>query len=172
MVKNAGLLSYLLREINKDPNIAGVGSWRLEFKPWGRRLAKHIEYQFQNVLYALLRKKTHRIEGKGDNPYYLRTHCALYRTDLITKYDLSFVDGGTSSGKFLHCALVDKGHKMTFLQPESLCRYVDHFNHATMIFHPELGWRGKGVDKEMKAITGALKALGADAILKDDSLDR
>ena len=39
-VKNEKWLDFLLNEINKDSNIAAVGSWKLEQKSWTHRVAK------------------------------------------------------------------------------------------------------------------------------------
>lgn len=79
-------LDYLVENIESDSRVAGVGSWKLEFKPWHRRLAKKL-----NPLWDALRQTFRKREPrKTDNRMYLRSHCALYRTELLHRFGLSF----------------------------------------------------------------------------------
>lgn len=171
-VKHPGWLDVLLAEIEKEPMIAGVGSWKLENKSFIRRVAKAIEYKWQSGYYRLIGKTDHALEGKGENYYYLRSHCALYRMDLIRKFNLTFSDGAETAGKVMHKKLVDNGYKMVLLPSEFLSQYVIHLNHATMVLHPELGARKKTITKGLKRIQKELKALNADQILTDNALDQ
>lgn len=139
LVKHPQWLPYLLSKIKSHNNIAGVGSWKLENHPWHKKILKKIERKIQLAYYALIGKKDHAIEGVGKNYYYLRSHCALYRTDLLKKYDLTFDDNNEVAGKVMHKKLVDQGHDMLFLESDELGQYLDHINHATMVLHPELG---------------------------------
>jgi hypothetical protein len=133
--------------------------------------AKDIENQRQIGHYRLIGKTDNASEEKGKYYYYLRSHCALYRMDLIRKNNLTFSDGGETAGKLMHKKLVDNGYKMVFLPSEFLSRYVVHLNHATMVFHPELGAEKKTIRKGLKRFKRELKALNADQILMDNSLD-
>lgn len=165
-------LSYLLTQIEKSPDIAGVGSWKLEHKPWLKRVAKNIEYAIQSVVFPLIGKGVGQLEGKGDNYYYLRSHCALYRTDLLKKYQLSFAEGADTAGKVLHKRLEDNGHKMVFIPSASLIKYVYHVNHATMVLNPELGSGKRSVSTGNKRIEYMLNAVDAHSILANDRLDQ
>jgi GT2 family glycosyltransferase len=165
-------LQYLIQEIEKSDQIGGVGSWKLEYKPFFKRLAKKIEYAFQSTIYPLIGKGEGHLAGKGKNYYYLRSHCALYRTDLIKQYGLSFAEGADTAGKVLHKRLEDNGHKMVFLPSESLVKYVYHANHATMVLNPELGSGKKSVSSGTKRIQKVLDNVNYKAILADDSLDQ
>ena len=62
----------------------------------------------------------HPIEGIGKNYYYLRSHCALYRTELLKHHHLHFADGDLVAGKFMHKKLVEAGHDMIFLPSDEL----------------------------------------------------
>ena len=65
-------LEFLLGRINRDEKIAGVGSWKLEFVPPLKRFGKGIEDGIKRLL------------GKKKPEYrFLRSHCALYRTELL-----------------------------------------------------------------------------------------
>ncbi len=76
LICNDGWLDFLLGKISGDETVAGVGSWKLEeppsaFKQFGKKI--------ESLLRRLLGKKT-KVEER-----YLRSHCALYRTELIRK---------------------------------------------------------------------------------------
>jgi len=172
LVKRSDWLSFLLHKIEKNKNMAGVGSWKLESRPWHKRWLKKIERCGQLFYYGLINKKNHAIEGKGDNYFYLRSHCALYRTDLIRKYHLKFDEDDTDAGKILYKKLIDKNYQALFLPSEELGQYIDHIDHATMVLNPELGAANRTIQKGLRRIQARLKQVGMDIILKDESLDR
>lgn len=164
-------LEYLLKKIEANDNIAGVGSWKLEVKPAWKLFLKKIEFALQSVIYPLIDKEL-ITEGKGKHFYYLRSHLALYRTELLQKYQLSFGAGEETAGKMLHKALIDKGHDMVFIPSPELIKYAVHLNHATMILNPELGSREKTVKKGAKRIHAMLNKMKADEILRRTDLDQ
>ncbi len=165
-------LPFLIGEIDLKDNIAGVGSWKLEVKPLLKRWAKTLEYKVQSFTFPIISKGYMHLEGKGDNFYYLRSHCALYRMDLIRKMKLTFSDGEETAGKIMHKKLVDNHYEMVFLPSETMTRYIYHVNHATMVLHPELGSRKRSVKSGAKRIEKMLNLVNAKAILNDTSLDR
>lgn len=171
LVKHPEWLEFLLAQIKKSPLIAGVGSWKLESKPWWRRVLKQLERMVQLGFYGLIGKTQHGLEGVGKNYYYLRSHCALYRMDLLKKHHLHFADGDMVAGKEMHQKLVEAGYKMVFLSSEVLIKYLEHINHATTVLNPELSSRKKSVDKGLRRIEKSLAAMHANAILQDASLD-
>ena len=164
-------LDYLLEAIKKNENIAGVGSWNPEVKPAWKLALKKLEYAIQSVIYPLIGKEL-ITEGKGKHFHYLRSHLALYRTDLLKKYAISFGAGEETAGKVLHKTLEDNGHEMVFIPSVELIRYAVHLNHATMILNPELGSRKKTTEKGEKRILAMLNKMQADDILADVSLDK
>ena len=163
-------LDYLLDIIRQDENIGGVGSWKLEVKPAWKLLLKKVEFALQSVIYPIIGKEL-ITEGKGRHFHYLRSHLALYRTDLLKQYGTSFGAGEETAGKVLHKTLEDHGHQMVFIPSTELIRYVVHLNHATMILNAELGSREKSRRKGMKKIQTMLDKMKADEILADASLD-
>jgi len=172
LIHHPGWLDFLLQKIERSENIAGVGSWKLESKPLLQRSFKRIEQAVQSVLFPLLGKGAGQIEGRGDNFYYLRSHCALYRTDRIRRHHLSFSQGDDTAGKMMHKALLDAGYDMVFLPPETLIRYLYHANHATMVLNPELGSSKRSIRRGTQRIEKTLQSIDARAILADESLDR
>jgi GT2 family glycosyltransferase len=170
-VKSPQWLHFLLAEIEADKKIAGVGSWKLEEKPLYKRLAKKFERCWQLAWYKIIGKKDHQIVGVGDNYHYLRSHCAMYRTDLLKKFNLSFSEDDAVAGKGIHKKLVEHGYQMKFLPSETLIKYLCHVNHATMALNPELGARKKTVATGLERIQKTLHSLDAENILKRDELD-
>ncbi len=170
LVKRSDWLEFLLAQISKSPTIAGVGSWKLESKSRLRQWLKLTEHHVQRIYFALIGRTQHGLAGIGKNYYYLRSHCALYRMDLLRKYQLHFGDGDMVAGKDMHKQLVDAGYTMIFLPSERLVPYVEHINHATTVLNPHLS-RQKSVSKGLKRIQKSLEQMNAHAILLDNSLD-
>jgi glycosyltransferase involved in cell wall biosynthesis len=172
LVRNKDWLPFLLQQIKKHPNIAGVGSWKLESKPAWKNILKSLERITQRIFYRVSGKENHAIEGLDHNHFYLRSHCALYRTDLIRQYQLSFADGEEVAGKAMHRKLIAQGHDMIFLASDVLFAYMDHINHATTVLNPELSRREKSVTKGLRRIEKSLASFNSHQILQDESLDR
>ncbi len=171
LVKHPEWLSFLMAEIERHPQIAGVGSWKLEMKPWWRQGLKFIEHHAQRFYFRLIGKTQHGLAGVGKNYYYLRSHCAMYRHDLLKKHQLHFAAGDMVAGKEMHRSLMQHGYHLTFLSSERLSRYVEHVNHATTVLNPSLSTRKKSVDKGMRRIEKSLARFQAALILQDDGLD-
>lgn len=171
LVKNKEWLPFLITEIQKNDNIAGVGSWKLEAKPLYRQALKTIEHYTQRFYFSLIGKTQHGLEGVGKNYYYLRSHCAMYRMDLLKKYHLHFADGDMVAGKAMHKALADAGYTMRFLPSDQLIKYLEHINHATSVLNPKLSSRETSVHKGLCRIEKSLMRLHAKKILEDDRLD-
>jgi hypothetical protein len=170
-IKHSGWLDLLLTRLTAAPEIAGVGSWKLEYKPFFKRWLKHFESFIEEVYIQFTRKKSHHLEGKGKNFFYLRSHCALYRMDLISYYQLKFADQEDIAGKIMHKKLVENGYQMIFLPSEELSRYMVHLNHATMILNPELGADRRSKAKGRRRFKRELRALGAKGILSLNNLE-
>ena len=169
-VKSHDWLDKLLAEFD-EPDIAGVGSWKLESKNVIRRAGIKFEQFWKRQLHRFFgykRYNPHRLDSKSQ---YLRSHCAMYRMDVIKAVKTSFADGDDTAGKVMHKKMRQAGYKMKFLPSEFLGQYVDHLNHATSIFNPELRRSGKKSAKDQKKIQKRLRGINAMAILNDHSLD-
>lgn len=171
LIKNPSWLDFLISNMEKKPTTAGVGSWKLECKSLWRQALKKVERKVQLAYYQCTGKQAHGIEGVGKNYYYLRSHCAMYRMDLIRELQLSFSGGDMVAGKDMHKKLIDAGYEMIFLPSNVLITYLDHINHATTVLNPELSKRGKNMDKGLKRIKTSLARMNADVILQDGALD-
>jgi len=157
---NSSWLDFLLGYFEKDNSLAGVGSWKLEVKPFYKRILKYLETFWQlKIWYPLTNKGNGKVQGVGNNYYYLRSHCALYKTEYIKKYTHGFSDGGEVAGKVMHKKLVDKGFTMSFLESVELSRYVRHVNHATAILNPELHGKNTANPKQLERVKKELKEI-------------
>lgn len=161
LIKHPAWLNLLLLNIEKRPTIAGVGSWKLEEKSLWKQALKLVERNAQ-LVYCHLMRQGHAIEGAGKNYYYLRSHCALYRMDLIRKFDLHFAGGDMVAGKDMHKKLVDAGYEMIFLPSSVLINYLDHINHATTILNPELSLRARSVNKGLRRMEEIMMRMNQD----------
>lgn len=166
-------LDFLLAHIEADERIAGVGSWKLEFKPWYKRIAKQLEPVWLALRARLpSRFQKPRVARTDHASLYLRSHCALYRTDLLRRFDLRFDSEDDTAGKALHRKLVEQGFVMEFLDTYALALRLRHINHATMILNPDIAGRKTGTDTERRRLRRELESLDYLQILQDESLDR
>lgn len=170
-VKNNEWLDVLLSPFNKNQNLAGVGSWKLEYISPLRQFGHRFEQGWKYLLNKYVGYSRYRPERGDIHAQYLRSHCAIYRTNIIKKLKTNFSDGNQQAGKLMHEKLIAAGHDVLFLSPEYLGRFIDHLNHATMVLNPELSSSRK-IQKHGRArIKRKLRGIDAESILADDSLD-
>ena len=154
-------LDYLLGAFAADPKLAGVGSWKLEksskLKYYGQRL--------EELVRRIFLRRRHAPEER-----YLRSHCAMYRTDLVRSLTRGFFDGETA-GRSLHRMLVAAGYGMRFLESFELGAYIRHLNHATMILNPSGEGRTSKASSRRK-LADKMDDACFTSILADDTLDR
>ncbi len=193
-IRSPKWLDVHLDPFARDDRVAGVGSWKLEpAPPLAKRLGKQIELRarllrhrlsgnhakteaareqlysgYYNLFGAVAVPRADTFEGH----YFLRSHCALYRTDLLRRYGLTFAAIGENLGKNIHEELVSRGHRMVFMPVNLLTPHIIHVNHATLVLLPELGSSRKNISSGLRRIEKIWRMMDAEAILKDASLDR
>ena len=161
IVKDPRWLEFLLAYFDGEPKLAGVGSWKLEHVSRAKMIGQRIEDFFRETF-------THRRHAPEER--YLRSHCAVYRTEPVKTITRGFDDGETA-GKSLHRMLVAAGFEMRFLDSSLLGRYVDHLNHATMILNPSGSGRTSKPSSRRK-LDGKLDNPFYRQLLENDALDR
>lgn len=166
--RKPGWLTWLVAQIKNPPHTACVGSGKLDVKPaWQEFLKKATDVR------AFIRRLTAEDSRKYD--FYVRTICALYRTDVLRKENLSFsmgVDEGVTCGKRLYFELIDRKLHVNLISERKMSEMVSHIAHATMAFNPEFKVRS-GTERKCKVKLD--KLLGSPAIqsiMSDDSLDK
>ena len=152
--------NFLISHISRSERIAGVGSWKLETVSFWKRIGKLLEDHAKAVI------------GKHKTEYrFLRSHCALYRTDLLRKHTKGFGDG-ECAGSSIHKHLTAAGYELEFLSVSELGRYMAHLNHATMILNPSFAGRKTSSGKAFRKLGQSMDTDQYREILLDDSLDR
>lgn len=169
-VKRHDWLEVLLEQFD-NTEVAGVGSWKLESKNAIRRAGINFEQSWKYLLHKFFGYQRYNPQRLDTKSQYLRSHCAIYRMDIIRSVNTSFGDGDDTAGKVMHQKMQQAGYKMKFLPSEFLGKYVDHLNHATSILNPELRRSAKKPQKDQKKIQRKLRGINAMKILGDQSLD-
>lgn len=166
IVRKKGWLNLLADPAESDSRIACVGSGKLEVKPAWRVFLKNAT-DFKKWIRKYLNPEKER--------FYIRTICALYRTDILKKENLAFsmnVDEGMTCGKQLYFDLLRKGYGTAPLSPNLMLQYIYHLKHATMVLNPEFEVKKK---TELKIRREMLKLFESD-LIKDlrnnSSLDK
>ena len=171
-VRDPAWLGTLLAPFHEDPKVAGVGSWKLETKSPLALLGRRIEQFWKESTAKLTGRRTWDPVRFDESQRYLRSHCAMYRTDLIRKLGTCFSDEKREAGRTMHRKMLEAGYRMVFLDSAHLGRYVDHLNHATLVLNPELGSKASTVRSGKKRIQARMRGIDAVGILADASLDR
>ena len=159
IVLNSSWLDFMLGKIQRNDNIAAVGSWKLEHVPALKAFFK----RWETAIRRMLGRKV------LDREHYFRSHCALYKSSVVRE-SRGFYDG-ESAGISLFNILREKGYELPFIESEELCRYMAHLNHATMILNPREGDRKTAKASAGRKLKSKLRALNPEVILADDSLD-
>ena len=154
-------LDFLVNRLIASPKIAGVGSWKLETVSKWKAFGKSLETGIRRLFGRKSKKETH----------YLRSHCALYRTEAVREVGRPFCDDDTA-GKSLHLALAAAGYDMRFIESAELMKFIRHLNHATMILNPSCNDRKTSKPAARRRIERELESLHYREILADETLDR
>lgn len=153
-----GWLGWMLQQINRQPDIAAVGTYKLERKP-----LKSLEHWAKSLLGRQSEKDSH----------YIRSHCALYRNDVLDELGLRFVDEiGRTTGQGIHQKLVESGYQAVLLPVGAMLRHVVHLNHGTMVMIPQLGARKSTIRKGTGRINRFFNRTDVRQTYHDESLDK
>lgn len=171
-VRSADWIDVLLKPFKLNPKLAGVGSWKLESKSKLQMLGYEFEQAWKKLLSTYFGYRGYRADRLDVNARYLRSHCAMYRMDVIQALNTNFSDGEDTAGKVMHQKIVAAGYEMLFLDSGELGRYVDHLNHATMVLNPEFGSSEQMRKQGNKRIKDKLRGIDANGILANIALDK
>jgi GT2 family glycosyltransferase len=170
VVLRPGWLAYLIGCLGTDPAVASAGGDKIEMKPrWQILLKKAFDAK------ALQR---HLFAGPAVRTRYrpfIRTICAVYRTEVLRREGLSFLPDAArrlTVGQKLHLDLRERGYKAVQLSDGVMRQYLIHLAHATQMLNPgEFGF--DGVTKKWRRVMGPwLASESFQALLRDDLLDR
>ena len=170
-VQKEGWLTDLVGYFGSGGDVACVGSGKIELTPQWRVWLKQA-----TDLRTFKRKLLREPDPMGKYRYYNRTICALYRTEILKRENLSFLldrEKGLTGGKKLYFELVDRGYPTVELPSWVMARYVIHFAHATQVVNPqEFKLRSKTIRKCHRLVEKVMSSQVVRDILEDDSLDK
>ena len=148
-------------------NVACVGGGKLDLKPawelWLKRCTDVKEW---------LRRLN---PGRPRTDFYVRTICALYRTEVLKRENLTFsmrVDEGVTCGKQLYYELIDRGYGTRVLPVYKMAEMIDHLAHATMVLNPEFKVRDRTQKKCLAQLRRVFDSPMVKQIMGDASLDQ
>lgn len=164
-VHKEGWLGEMLEYMT--PDMACVGGGKLDLKPTWQVLLKRL-----TDVKGFIKKFK---KNKKRDDFYIRTICALYRTEILNKEELRFslnIDEGVTCGKQLYYNLIDRNYKTKKISEWDMAKWIYHLAHATMVLNPEFTVRDRTEKKCRKKISNILNLPVVKEIMEDDSLDK
>ncbi|QSH41320.1 glycosyltransferase [Lentisphaerota bacterium ZTH] len=162
LVHKKGWLSELVKLCPQDTACTGGG--KLDLKPkWEIILKQCTDYK----------KWLRQMRDKNAEKFYIRTICALYRSDILKKEKMKFYYPETklTCGKQLYLELLERGYKTHVLSPWQMSEYIYHLAHATMVLNPEFSVRRRTEKKCKKQLERIFSSPIVKEIMQDGSLD-
>lgn len=163
IAKHPQWLNRLVDFIEEGEKIGAVGTWKLEVK-------SPIEILLQRL--TDVKRVRNWLTGHPlEERKFIRTHCALYRLDILSRLNLHFLNNDTA-GKNIHNALINNGYTARFIPVEEMMCLVDHLNHGTFVLQKPItikDWKHYRMHRKIKNYLG-LPCI--KDILWDGSLDQ
>ncbi|MCQ2353091.1 MAG: glycosyltransferase [Victivallaceae bacterium] len=153
-------LDFLLDKIKDDPRAAATGSDKMEIVPKLKQFFQKIETFFRRLLGRKIRQY----------PPFPRTHCALYRTDVVR--ECGGFESTDTAGYQLYLEMNARNYRTVLIDAREMSQHICHLNHATLIINPVPHARRTSTPKARRRLKRDWSALHPEAILADDSLDK
>lgn len=172
IIKDSAWLSKLTDPFGGNPDLACVGTGKIEDVAPVYRVFKKM-----GDIKGLLRF-LRRILSPADNqplPDYIRTTCALYRTGVLKKENLSFLpvgEKGMTSGQALYYELIKRGYSTLSLPSQELKQVIEHLIHGTMVLNPALGAGKRTIKKGKGLMRKKMDEVWIQSLLTDATLDQ
>ena len=162
IVHKDGWLKELVKQCPADTACAGSG--KLDLKPrWEILLKKYTD----------VKEWIRRYKGT-DKPFYIRAICALYRTEILRRENLTFFDPEKelTCGREIYLKLKEANYKMNAISDWDMAKFIYHLAHATMVLNPEFSVRKKTEKKCKRQLENIFNSPIVKAIRNDCSLDK
>jgi glycosyltransferase involved in cell wall biosynthesis len=170
-VKKDDWLDPFLNGFDHDSSVAGVGAWKLVIEdPLYTFQKRAFGYATRKIKILLGRKR--RAEWKQG--HYPRDYCAMYRTDVILKNNLTFTSiHGKGGGYSTARQIWDAGYKTNMIPVYELASKIVHIAHGTAAIAAEkpLHHRRAQIKVERK-VSRLLHESWIKQLERDESLDR
>jgi len=178
IVKHPDWLERMTAPFDEDPKCAAVGAWKLELQHPLYKLTKRLTDTKKAKLWlrrTLLGDSTARQLSRELCP---RDYCAIYRSEPIRTFGLSFNASGRwqgyTAGEMMYYQLKENGYRAEVIPTEEMMRYMVHLAHATAGLRPQQ--RHLNHNRAQKKAERKLRRLfGSDLaknLASDTSLDR
>ncbi len=158
-------LSWQVAQLESHPRCAAVGTDKLEFKDgWSQTLEWLKPLESVRLLFRDRRRPVY--------PPFIRSHCALYRKEVLSTLNLRYDDPEQdTAGRSIHLGLEAAGYEARLLSVAATMDRVAHISHATMVLHPDLGARTRTIRKGLTRMERFLARPEIARLLQDDTLD-
>ncbi|MCX8011600.1 MAG: glycosyltransferase [Desulfobacterota bacterium] len=171
IIRDYNWLNRLLAPMEQNKNLVCAGTGKIEEVSFGYKIFKKM-----GDVKGLSRFLKNKFTNAPDKmpPPYIRTTCAIYRTAVLKKENLSFLprkDLGMTSGQFLYYELVNRGYQSFFFPVGELKKLIYHISHGTMILNPLLGARKRTISTGLRRIKKRLHEDWIKNLLEDSTLD-
>ncbi len=169
IIHQRGWLDLFLDRLGADPTVACCGGDKIEIKPRWRVLL----HKVSDVKALYRRLWADPAIWRFYQPY-VRTVCAVYRTEILRREGLSFqVDpsGPFTVGQKLYFHLKERGYRTVMLPDRLTSRYVIHLVHATQMLNPQEFGLQRMVRKWRRAMGPWLTSEAFQSLLQEQSLD-
>lgn len=163
IVKHPEWLNRLVALIEEDEKIGAIGTWKLEVKS-----------QFKIFLQRLtdLKRVKNRLRGGFlEEKRFIRTHCSLYRSEILRKLNIRFLSSDTA-GKNIHESLENNGYEARFIPLSDMMSLVDHLNHGTFVLQQQPALKDWKHYRMHRKIRKYLDLPRVRDIMQDRSLDQ
>jgi hypothetical protein len=167
-VKQAGWLDPFLREIAVSPQVAASGAWKLSLEsPW-YALQKRVVGSCLARVKRLLGRRARSSFRQG---HYPRDYCAMYRTAVLVRENLTFCpdDPSVTGGYSIARQLWDLGYETRMVPVWEIARKIVHVAHGTAAVSGVKPLHHRSAQRKAQARAQALMAETWVRQLRNDS---
>ena len=125
-------LIWMLAPMLNSSRIAATGTYKLAYRPYWHQVLVDIKHAIR------------RTSPNNPSAPFIRSHCALYKRDILDELKLGFISDQTA-GREIYFKMLEYNYYPMLLPVRKMAKYVTHINHGTMAINPELCTRMKTV---------------------------
>lgn len=174
IVKRHDWLERMVQVIESSPKVASAGSGKLERRGrFGQILkdatdTKRMRLWVRRNCFGDDRARQLRREPCA------RDYCAIYNTELLRHFRLSFVGrGGYSAGETMHYDLKALGYHSSLIPVPEMMAMMDHISHASGVILPDREIRHRHKRRTTRRRLARLfRRYDYEQLMANDSLDR
>jgi glycosyltransferase involved in cell wall biosynthesis len=170
-IKRDGWLQPLVRELERSPQNAASGTWKLEIENPIYAAQKRITGLASAAFKSLLGRKPAAGLRQG---HYPRDFCAMYRRDVLLEHDLTFqcIFGNRGGGYSIARQLWERGYQMGLVPVREMASYIEHVAHGTAAVRGEKRLRHARTQRRTESkVAGLFAEPWIQALASDTSLD-